>query len=133
MRRQSRPSRRGCRSRSASKTATGSSATDTQLTHAKCAESTRWMPWEIMPRPKSPDAKSTCAWKRRGVRFTAMPPDDRDATTTTIMKKNQMNSCCDDEKWGSGHRGGWIAPDRCRNPSRWSHDGGIGSRRPPRR
>ena len=125
--------RRTRRQARSSNTATGSSATDTQLTQEKWAESTRWMPWEMMPRPNSPAASSTRVWKPSGRWRVAIHPTIGTKSTVAIMKKNQMNSCWDVERWGSGHFGGWIAPDRWRNPSRWSHGGGIGSRRPPRR
>ena len=91
------------------------------------------MPCEIIPSPNSPDARSTRAWNRAGSRLTAYRPMTGNARTTTIITKNQMNNCCDDDRCGSGHFGGWIAPERWRKPSRWLHDGGIGRRRPPRR
>jgi hypothetical protein len=43
--------------------ATGRNATGTQLTHAKCAESTRWIAWGSKPRLKTAIANKARAVK----------------------------------------------------------------------
>ena len=53
--------------------------------------------------------------------------------TEPRRKKNQTNSCCDSSRRGDRPRQLFSAPARCRKPSRWPHEGGIGRLRPPRR
>ncbi len=83
--------------------AAGTSTTMVPLTHARWAESARWIACGKMPTPNSAPASNTRGRSADGSRRTRHMPKATSASVSPARNKNHANNCWAGVSLGSGH------------------------------